>query len=449
METTGRNKAAVLYIAEPDGTAAQRIAALLRREDRKVRLFVRGGDLLAQIDRQLPDLVISEWDLPDGSGEEICRRLREHRPQIPLLILTELTDPALRIRAIQLGALDFFFKPFDPNLLAAKVDRILDFSGLARERAQPVQPENAPELAFLAFLRNNNRKEIVPQPDLNSSFGFSYPELKKWNSRLTGEKQFRFLEKLYQEGYLGRQIYDVVKLCPQCGSVNLNVRPVCPQCRFPVVPVPLESSPVPEAGLPDRPEQICQRCHFRFDQPLVAAKCLSCGAEFEEKEAVARVLYSYRLKEPFSAQQAQEPLLSAAAKEMGMVLLPEEAYRPIRLTMERIHREVKQPFGEIFLHFADLASPGPAPPKTRHSVQSALLLLSKIMPPHTLHFLQPPDRITSLLFLVDPAGLENLTRKLESYLKRLHLEDKISVRFSIHGTSSILDRLEANLHFGK
>ncbi|MEJ2470477.1 MAG: response regulator transcription factor [Desulfuromonadales bacterium] len=58
------------------------------------------------------DLVVLDLMLPDGHGLDICRKMRESEPQLPILILTALGEEQHRIRGLQAGADDYLSKPF-------------------------------------------------------------------------------------------------------------------------------------------------------------------------------------------------------------------------------------------------------------------------------------------------------------------------------------------------
>jgi DNA-binding response OmpR family regulator len=86
----------------------------------------RDGMQLAMTKR--PDLVVLDLMLPDPSGEEICRQLRE-RSDLAILMLTAKSSEDQRIEGLQLGADDYLTKPFSPRELVARVKAILRRTG--------------------------------------------------------------------------------------------------------------------------------------------------------------------------------------------------------------------------------------------------------------------------------------------------------------------------------
>jgi two-component system alkaline phosphatase synthesis response regulator PhoP len=74
-----------------------------------VRSDVASG--VASAEEIAPQAVIIDWQLPDGSGLELCRRIRQRDPMIPIIMVTGRSDEASAIRALDAGADDFVTKP--------------------------------------------------------------------------------------------------------------------------------------------------------------------------------------------------------------------------------------------------------------------------------------------------------------------------------------------------
>jgi len=71
------------------------------------------------------DLVLLDLVLPGASGLDVLSELREHRPTLPVIILTALGDEADRVRGLQMGADDYVVKPFSVRELLARVEAVL------------------------------------------------------------------------------------------------------------------------------------------------------------------------------------------------------------------------------------------------------------------------------------------------------------------------------------
>ena len=71
------------------------------------------------------DLLLLDLVLPNHSGFEILRALREHRPGTPVIILSARGEEADRVKGLKLGADDYVVKPFSPRELTARVKAVL------------------------------------------------------------------------------------------------------------------------------------------------------------------------------------------------------------------------------------------------------------------------------------------------------------------------------------
>ena len=82
------------------------------------------ADGLAEQRRASPDAIILDLMLPDGSGLDVCTRLRTVTG-VPILMLTARGEPTDRVVGLELGADDYLPKPFDPRELLARLRTVL------------------------------------------------------------------------------------------------------------------------------------------------------------------------------------------------------------------------------------------------------------------------------------------------------------------------------------
>jgi len=96
----------------------------LEREGYQVESAASGHEALAKQSTSKPDLIILDLMLPDIDGFEICRQIRT-RSDVPILMLTARKEDVDKIVGLELGADDYFTKPFNPRELVARVKAIL------------------------------------------------------------------------------------------------------------------------------------------------------------------------------------------------------------------------------------------------------------------------------------------------------------------------------------
>jgi DNA-binding response OmpR family regulator len=100
----------------------------------------RGGQALDVLERSAPDLVLLDVALPDASGFELCRRLREGEPgrawnrDTPVIMVSERSEAIDRVRGFARGADDYVVKPFVYEELVARMRAVLRRAGGAAQR---------------------------------------------------------------------------------------------------------------------------------------------------------------------------------------------------------------------------------------------------------------------------------------------------------------------------
>jgi two-component system OmpR family response regulator len=103
------------------------------------------------------DLVVLDVMLPDGSGLDICRDLRQRRPTLPVILLTALKEDIDRIIGLEIGADDYIGKPFNPRELVARIRAVLRrATGTA-----PLEEPAAGRYRFAGFTADPAARRIV------------------------------------------------------------------------------------------------------------------------------------------------------------------------------------------------------------------------------------------------------------------------------------------------
>ncbi len=94
-----------------------------------------GKQALEVIEERRPDLVLMDISMPEMDGYEVVEKIRENADwvDIPVVFLTADADSESEMKAFKLGAMDFIRKPFDPNILITRMDRILQIEETRRE----------------------------------------------------------------------------------------------------------------------------------------------------------------------------------------------------------------------------------------------------------------------------------------------------------------------------
>jgi two-component system response regulator FixJ len=116
----------VVHIIDDDEALRESLAFLLRTAKLEVKSFDSAKTFLDALPDESLACVITDVRMPDMSGIDLLRRLRERKVGVPVIVVTGHGDIALAVEAMKIGAADFFEKPFNDDLLLASVHAALD-----------------------------------------------------------------------------------------------------------------------------------------------------------------------------------------------------------------------------------------------------------------------------------------------------------------------------------
>jgi DNA-binding response OmpR family regulator len=121
-----------VLIAEDERRLADAIARGLRREGMAVDLAPDGSDALMKSRVVRYDVLVLDRDLPVVHGDEVCRTVREERPETGILMLTAAGSLEELIEGLSLGADDYLAKPFRFAELLARIHALARRAGPSR-----------------------------------------------------------------------------------------------------------------------------------------------------------------------------------------------------------------------------------------------------------------------------------------------------------------------------
>ncbi|MBY5284095.1 hybrid sensor histidine kinase/response regulator [Aphanizomenon flos-aquae CCAP 1446/1C] len=110
-----------------------------------VAIAISGDRALQQVERYLPDLILLDVMMPGIDGFETCRRLKanDRSCHIPIIFMTALSDSESKVKALELGAVDYIVKPFYEKEVLARVSTHLQLSHLTRTLSAQVAQKAA------------------------------------------------------------------------------------------------------------------------------------------------------------------------------------------------------------------------------------------------------------------------------------------------------------------
>jgi CheY-like chemotaxis protein len=128
LPSPGPSRKKKILVVDDDQTTVKIITHFLKCEEFSVTSSLSGVEGLKLAFRECPDLIILDVMMPDLNGFQFLSIYREDREcrEIPVVILSSLTEEADVLRGLDLGAVDYVTKPFSPEVLVAKVKKKLD-----------------------------------------------------------------------------------------------------------------------------------------------------------------------------------------------------------------------------------------------------------------------------------------------------------------------------------
>ena len=137
----------LVLVVDDEMAVRETIAFNLRREGLDVAQATTGSEALA-LARQLdPDVIVLDVMLPEMTGYEVCRAVREHSA-VPILLLSARGEEIDRVVGLEIGADDYLTKPFAMRELVARVRAMLRRNRMVKELAvragDAVSSEGAP-----------------------------------------------------------------------------------------------------------------------------------------------------------------------------------------------------------------------------------------------------------------------------------------------------------------
>ncbi len=114
-----------ILVIEDDPAVARSLQSGLEREGFHVAWKEKGEDGIHYACEQSPHLILLDVRLPDGSGFDFCRRLRQLGLRQPILMLTVQSDELDKVLGLEMGADDYVTKPYSLRELLSRVRALL------------------------------------------------------------------------------------------------------------------------------------------------------------------------------------------------------------------------------------------------------------------------------------------------------------------------------------
>ncbi|WP_286295326.1 nitrogen regulation protein NR(I) [Vibrio apostichopi] len=137
-----------VWVVDDDSSIRWVVEKTLSSADIKCETFADAESVLLALERETPDVLVSDIRMPGIDGIELLHQVHQRSPDLPVIIMTAHSDLDAAVNAYQKGAFEYLPKPFDIDETLTLVERAIAHSQeQKREQASEVVEEtNAPEI---------------------------------------------------------------------------------------------------------------------------------------------------------------------------------------------------------------------------------------------------------------------------------------------------------------
>lgn len=112
-----------VFIVDDERNIRDLIRKYLEKESYQVTVFENAQNVVSEINRLKPDLLVLDIMMPGIDGLELCKEIRKHS-EIPIIFVSARDEELDRILGLELGADDYLSKPFSPRELVVRIKNI-------------------------------------------------------------------------------------------------------------------------------------------------------------------------------------------------------------------------------------------------------------------------------------------------------------------------------------
>jgi two-component system response regulator FixJ len=196
----------LVHVIDDDDAARDSLAFLLRTAALNVRTYDSALTFLPAIQAQPQGCVVTDVRMPDMSGIDLLRRLRELNIDLPVIVITGHGDIPLAVEAMKSGAVEFLEKPFDDDVILTAIR-----SALGRRREQGSRAaEKAEIMQRLASLSQRERQVLdglvagLPNKTIAYDLGISPRTVEVYRANLMTKMDANSLSDLVRMALIGQ-----------------------------------------------------------------------------------------------------------------------------------------------------------------------------------------------------------------------------------------------------
>jgi two-component system response regulator VicR len=184
-----------ILLIEDDPAVAQSLRTGLEREGYRVTWKTTGTEGMTCARERQPHLILLDIRLPDGSGLDVCRALRQQALRLPIIMLTARREEMDKVLGLEMGADDYVTKPFGLRELLARIraqlrraygdlagadsdllyvgDLVIDRGRSLVQRGRELLSLTPTEFRLLVYLAQNREQALTRSQILDAVWGYA------------------------------------------------------------------------------------------------------------------------------------------------------------------------------------------------------------------------------------------------------------------------------------
>ena len=144
-----------ILFAEDEPIQRKMLSSVLKKLDYDVTCVVNGKEAIDQLRSETFSAIVLDLFMPTMDGFEALKKIRDHSPRVPVIILTADSDTELAVKAIKEGATHFIVKPPNPDQLSVILENAIKMSEMAEEISR-LQRDKEGALTFSDLIGYND-----------------------------------------------------------------------------------------------------------------------------------------------------------------------------------------------------------------------------------------------------------------------------------------------------
>jgi two-component system cell cycle response regulator len=209
---SNKDEEVLILLIEDSTTQAEELRFYLEEENYAVDWVENGKQALEYLENKKPTLIISDILMPEMDGFEFCYNIKKNPAliQIPLILLTTLSDPQDIIRGLECGADNFITKPYNKDYLLSRIRHVL-----TNKKLRQIQENKNVDMGLEIFFRDKKYFITAEKMQIIDLLVSTYDAVLQKNTELQ-----RLNRELKEANENIKVLRGLIPICSRCKKVR-------------------------------------------------------------------------------------------------------------------------------------------------------------------------------------------------------------------------------------